>query len=128
MQEEHSHEQLKSLRNRVESMKGHGVEKREQWVQRASELLHTLFATFPGLPHTKLAQFKIEHNRVSAIDFLDRSAVRLTCFPFFPSFRKFSPLFIPPFSPFFEIGCPFFEITAHKARTGQDRARQSKRQ
>jgi hypothetical protein len=75
MQEEHSHEQLKSLRNRVESMKGHGVEKREQWVQRASELLHTLFATFPGLPHTKLAQFKIEHNRVSAIGFLNRSAV-----------------------------------------------------
>ena len=46
-------------------MTGHGAEARERWVARASELLHTLFATFPGLPHTRLAQSKIHHNKVS---------------------------------------------------------------
>eukprot|EP00243_Klebsormidium_subtile_P014048 TRINITY_DN971_c0_g4_i1.p1 TRINITY_DN971_c0_g4~~TRINITY_DN971_c0_g4_i1.p1 ORF type:complete len:179 (+),score=37.58 TRINITY_DN971_c0_g4_i1:3-539(+) len=44
-------------------MTGHGAEARERWVARASELLHTLFATFPGLPHTRLAQSKIQHNK-----------------------------------------------------------------
>lgn len=66
LQEDQSNEPgLQSWRQRVETMTGHGPEARERWVARASELLHTLFATFPGLPHTRLAQSKIQHNKVS---------------------------------------------------------------